>query len=590
MNNENNKMQVDIENLFKQNVNDLSAIKELYRKLKEVDEKILQIKYIDSTLANKLKKEYEKLKRIILDENVQAKLSNDIETINEKLTNDIETTNLNIETINEKLTNDIETTNLKLTNNIETINSQMRTKANQSDIDKINSNSIIFVSGGSDDTARLQELINNNSSKKISLVGQFTLTSNITLKNGNELTSNVGAIINTSKMIIMQDSTRLSNLVVNATNSNDNDWVIQINGNYVTIDNNEIKGKTCIVAPNKYSYCNIKNNKITINQESGYGILLVSPYSYSIKSNTINNENVSCRGISLNISPQNCIVENNVINGSNKCILGITLFNGRAAKTVKNSNCECNTIINNFIKDCTEEGISIDFSLDSTYMNKENGFMYGKISANHFESSTNRTVLVVDDIADLYDDGSLIGYPILISNGSGIGQYSTISMNFKTNGGLYTKEPLFDSLKNGETNVLIGNFPVHNSIKGNTVINCGRSGIILYGLSFFSTVDNNNVINCGWTTDKSNTTYQWHGIGCISVTYAGTPFDTLPKVFSSSFNNKITNNNIVKCNVGIVVKDSTYSNTGSLGSPVGTTITNNNLVCNKVKDEIQGAE
>ena len=59
MSNENNKMQVDIDNLFKQNVNDLSAIKELYRKFKEVEEKITQIKYIDSTLAYKLKKEYE---------------------------------------------------------------------------------------------------------------------------------------------------------------------------------------------------------------------------------------------------------------------------------------------------------------------------------------------------------------------------------------------------------------------------------------------------------------------------------------------------------------------------------------------------
>ena len=53
---ENNKMQVDIENLIKQNVNDLSSIKELYRKLKEVEEKITQIKYIDINLANKLKK------------------------------------------------------------------------------------------------------------------------------------------------------------------------------------------------------------------------------------------------------------------------------------------------------------------------------------------------------------------------------------------------------------------------------------------------------------------------------------------------------------------------------------------------------
>ena len=121
MSNENNKFQIDIDNLFKQNANDLSAIKELYRKLKEVEEKILQIKYIDSTLANKLKKEYEKLKKIILDENIQAKLANDIETINVKLNNDIKT-------INEKLNNDIETINSqqgKLTDDIETINSQL---------------------------------------------------------------------------------------------------------------------------------------------------------------------------------------------------------------------------------------------------------------------------------------------------------------------------------------------------------------------------------------------------------------------------------------------------------------------------------
>ena len=34
-----NSQQVDIENLFKQNANDLSSIKELYRKLKEKEVK-----------------------------------------------------------------------------------------------------------------------------------------------------------------------------------------------------------------------------------------------------------------------------------------------------------------------------------------------------------------------------------------------------------------------------------------------------------------------------------------------------------------------------------------------------------------------
>ena len=99
MSNENNKMQFDIKNLFKQNVNDLSAIKELYRKLKELEEKFSQIKYIDTTLAIKLKKDYEKLKRIILDENASATLSNEIDRVNENLSNNIETINSQLVTI-----------------------------------------------------------------------------------------------------------------------------------------------------------------------------------------------------------------------------------------------------------------------------------------------------------------------------------------------------------------------------------------------------------------------------------------------------------------------------------------------------------
>ena len=74
-----NKHEVDIDTLFKQNENDLCSIKELYRKLKELEKKISQIKYIDSNLADKLKKDYEKLKRVILDENIQLQLNNRID-------------------------------------------------------------------------------------------------------------------------------------------------------------------------------------------------------------------------------------------------------------------------------------------------------------------------------------------------------------------------------------------------------------------------------------------------------------------------------------------------------------------------------
>ena len=82
-----NSQQVNIENLFKQNENDLCSIKELYRKIEEMEKKISQIKYIDSKLADKLKKDYEKLKGVILDENIQAKLTNDINDIKSRLEN-----------------------------------------------------------------------------------------------------------------------------------------------------------------------------------------------------------------------------------------------------------------------------------------------------------------------------------------------------------------------------------------------------------------------------------------------------------------------------------------------------------------------
>ena len=102
MTKENNKMQVDIDTLKKQNVNDLLSIKELYSKIEELGEKIAQIKYIDNTLIKKFKKEYK------------------------KLNNDIETINLQMDTKAKQIDLDIE---IKRIDNIEhiTINTSMMT-------------------------------------------------------------------------------------------------------------------------------------------------------------------------------------------------------------------------------------------------------------------------------------------------------------------------------------------------------------------------------------------------------------------------------------------------------------------------------
>ena len=101
-----NKHEIDIGTLKKQNVNDLLSIKELYSKLKETENKISRFKYINNTLVNKLKKDYENLKKTILDESVHVKLINDIESINLQLdkieNNDIETINSKLDTIANK--------------------------------------------------------------------------------------------------------------------------------------------------------------------------------------------------------------------------------------------------------------------------------------------------------------------------------------------------------------------------------------------------------------------------------------------------------------------------------------------------------
>ena len=67
-----NKHEVEIDNLFKQNELDLNSIKELYRKIDEIEEKIRQKNITDSALNDMFKKEIESLKKLIQSENTQT--------------------------------------------------------------------------------------------------------------------------------------------------------------------------------------------------------------------------------------------------------------------------------------------------------------------------------------------------------------------------------------------------------------------------------------------------------------------------------------------------------------------------------------
>ena len=61
-----NKHEVEIDTLLKQNELDLCSIKELYKRIKELENKIEQINYINTKLVDKLKKDYEEFKNEIL--------------------------------------------------------------------------------------------------------------------------------------------------------------------------------------------------------------------------------------------------------------------------------------------------------------------------------------------------------------------------------------------------------------------------------------------------------------------------------------------------------------------------------------------
>ena len=248
MNNENNKMQVDIDNLFKQNVNDLSAIKELYRKLKEVEEKITQIKYIDSTLANKLKKEYEKLKRIILDENISAKLSADIDTINSQLdtiNSQLDANNSQLNTINSQLDTIAHIFNVEFPRYSEETTDNNRLKraiATLKDGDKL------LLDGEYNFTP---EKISIN--KKITIIGK-----KMPYYNGNTLES--GTILNNVGFLLEDSNITVANLGLNSPNI-DNGF----QANTIGVFNINIKNCVVIAQAHCYLFESYNGNVFNVN-------------------------------------------------------------------------------------------------------------------------------------------------------------------------------------------------------------------------------------------------------------------------------------------------------------------------------------
>ena len=124
----------DIENLQDQNKYDFQEIKRLDGLINDYGKKVLQAINMNNQINKKIQNEYEKLKKIIIDEYIQAKLSNDIETINSQLDNKVDKSY------------------------IKTINSQLDKKANNIYVENIQSqiNNLVLNGDGSQNLEVIQ--------------------------------------------------------------------------------------------------------------------------------------------------------------------------------------------------------------------------------------------------------------------------------------------------------------------------------------------------------------------------------------------------------------------------------------------------
>ena len=354
-----NKHEIDIDTLKKQNVNDLLSIKELYSKLEELGEKTSQIKYIDNTLVKKLKKEYEKLKKIILDENIQVKLNNDIETINSQMDNIVQL----IDNPNFELIGDGE---YKLVNDI-----------------------------------ALNSTLNIPSNTKIKSFGK-TITSNFD-----------GVVINAQGKNITIDG-----LKINCNNHACTGMLVNTNSEKVNIINNEIYnsyggttkpaygifvsaiGCNDINVKNNYVHDIISNDDGVIAQRDGGWAKGILVDLYDVISERPNAESI----ISTNITIEN----NTIINIQDSSDADGIYLEGYKCSKINNYK-----VINNFIKNCGKRFIKVmnsgNVEISGNYGINEYNNMHAFISLYSGNCSVkNNTMLVTGDKYSRY--GIEIGY------------------------------------------------------------------------------------------------------------------------------------------------------------------------------------
>lgn len=140
-----------VEELQCQNSIDFQGIKNIKESIKKLNSEITKAKNLNNSINKKILSEYEKIKKIILDENVSVTLDNKISNVN-KLLNDLKSNVYSLENGQafEKKTNE----------NIKTISSQLDNKASKDDMARISSGTPLFATNVAEMTDTTRNYVN----------------------------------------------------------------------------------------------------------------------------------------------------------------------------------------------------------------------------------------------------------------------------------------------------------------------------------------------------------------------------------------------------------------------------------------------
>lgn len=245
------------------------------------------------------------------------------------------------------------------------------------------------------------------------------------------------------------------------------------------------------------------------------------------------------------------LIANNVVHGDGAVLTGI-IFLSQSTTTVDD-----NKIFNNYVENVAEEGISNDYT---------NRAYFGTVSSAY--SGTGAINVAMDN-----SYVPVAKQTIVILSGTNAGQYASISA---VNGGALTLSNSNIAATASGTPVAVETSVTRTQIRGNTVVNAGRNGIILYGGNFGSVIDGNTVTNSGYATHNQYNglyPYAYTGIGVFEVSQPVAGESLMGSI--SITNNTMTGNNAP----GLSVDIAKWSGTGGsyIYQPFNITQSNNTV-------------